>query len=66
MTVYKFHDINGNTYGIKIDYENKKYYKSPLLSISDLIGGIKTTRKHLRQLETDLKIAGFIEVKPNY
>lgn len=59
MIAYKHHDINGNTYGIAIDYAKQTFYRN--LNVSTRIDAKKTTRKHLRELREELLKAGFTE-----
>lgn len=63
MLTYKYRDKNGNTYGLQIDFKNRVFRKSPYISISDLIGCRRTTRKHLKELETELIETGYTETK---
>lgn len=63
MLTMKYTDINGNTYGLQIDFKNKTFKKSPYISISDLIGCTKTTRRHLKEIEIELTNSGYTETK---
>lgn len=59
---YKYKDLNGNTYALQVDHIARTFKKDHLISISDKISATKTSRKHLKALEKELKSAGYIEI----
>lgn len=63
MITFKYHDINGNTYGLQVDHIKKEFKTDPLISISDKISAKKTTKKFLKEYKQELLQAGYIEIK---
>lgn len=63
INTYKYHDKNGNTYGVQIDHEKKTFKTDPYISISDFFGAVKVTKKLLNDLKKSLPRSGYTETK---